>query len=167
MAEILLFFIALTACSPPKEAKIPVQELMNSVREKVAKDNSKTEEQMEFRTIDITKEEGKDIIEAMKLDKNLIEEGTYLSDSTGAKASRVIVIKAKKETDIKTIVAALKAMKEDQETEWKTKDSKEYEKVKNGTVMTNGKYVIYIVYDKMRDIVNVIQNEISKDKESQ
>ena len=100
----------------------------------------------------------------MKLNKDTIDEGFYIFDSTKKTSDRIMIVKAKKDTDIKQIVDGFKKMQKAQEKEWKKKNKKEYQKVKDGLVETKDKYVYYIVYDDMKGINTIIVDGIVKSK---
>lgn len=163
----MLISLIFVSCTKPKEPSVKVTNLMDQVTDKIVKDYKTTSrEQLGYNRLDFLKDDSKDIVSTMKLEKNTIEEGIYLSDPTGKTSDRIMIVKAKKDTDIKGVVDAFRKMQEKQDKEWKKKQKKQYEKVKNGIIDTNGKYVIYIVYDDMASLMKIINDKIAKSKNS-
>ncbi|ROR31393.1 uncharacterized protein DUF4358 [Mobilisporobacter senegalensis] len=164
----LIFSMCFTACSTkPKEPKVKVADLMDQITDKVAKDYKiSNEEQLGYKRLDFLEEDSKDIISTINLKKDTIEEGFYLADATGKTSDRIMIAKAKKDTDIKGIADAFRKMKETQDKEWKKKQKTEYKKVKDALVVTKNKYVYYIVYDDMESINKIISDGIVNSKKS-
>lgn len=164
----LLLSVILISCAKPKEPTVKVSDLSGQITEKIAKDNKlSSEEQLGYKKIDFLDEDSKDIFRSMKLSKDTIEEGVYLSDPSQKTSHRIMIVKAKKDTDIKPIVDAFRKMQEAQEKEWKKKQKREYQKVKDALVETKGKYVYYIVYNDMEGINKIIVDGIVKSKKGE
>lgn len=163
----MLLSLTLVACTKPKEPTVKVSDLMDQVTDKLVKDYKTTStEQLGYNRVDFLKEDSRDIISTMKLKKDTIEEGFYLSDPTGKTSNRIMIAKAKKDSDIKGIVDAFRKMKEKQDKVWKKKQKGEYTKVKDALVEISGKYVYYIVYDDMKSINRIIADGIINSKKS-
>jgi len=165
LSLLILLSISFISCTKPKEPAVNVSDILEQITNKIVKDyNLSTEETLNYKKIDFQKEESKDIFRTMKLNKDTIDEGFYIFDSTKKTSDRIMIVKAKKDTDIKQIVDGFKKMQKAQEKEWKKKNKKEYQKVKDGLVETKDKYVYYIVYDDMKGINTIIVDGIVKSK---
>lgn len=83
-------------------------------------------------------------MEKMKLDKEEIEDGVVLAAMMNINSDEIILLKAKDESNVKSLKEALEREKEIQIKTWEIYLPDQYEKVKNNVIKTNGKYLLYV-----------------------
>lgn len=154
------------------EATVSFDEITTSIKEAIAKDlkeDGGVEEEVlvdgkltYYLETDLTASESDDPavsiwLEKMNLDQAKISNGTVIAAMMMVNSDEVILLEAKDEADVATLKASLEKELENQVQTWKQYLPDQYEKVKQNTITTKGKYLLYVTYtnrDKVEDAFN-------------
>ncbi|HEX3020925.1 MAG TPA: DUF4358 domain-containing protein [Lachnospiraceae bacterium] len=161
VAILLIVVVSMSACKKSKEPNVSVQELIDSVAKQIAKDNNNADaSSLDWNRIDLSKEEGASLLEVMKMESKWVEEGIYFENASNESSDRIILIKVKDDKDMSKVKKALEETKKSQESDWKEMKKEQYEKVKNGTIAIQGKYIMYIVYEDVSGIKKIVDDKL-------
>lgn len=161
VAILLIVVVSMSACKKSKEPNVSVQELIDSVAKQIAKDNNNADaSSLDWNRIDLSKEEGASLLEVMKMESKWVEEGIYFENASNESSDRIILIKVKEDRDMSKVKNALEETKKSQESDWKEMKKEQYEKVKNGTIAIQGKYIMYIVYEDVAGIKKIVDDKL-------
>ena len=92
--------------------------------------------------------------------KEDLEEGTILMQMMNIKSDQIIVLKAKDESKVEDLKAALEKVKEGQMSTWETYLPDQYELVKANKIQTQGNYVLYVTSSQAEEIVKIFEEQV-------
>ncbi|WP_025784012.1 DUF4358 domain-containing protein [Sporosarcina sp. D27] len=85
-------------------------------------------------------------IEKMKLDPELLANGTVIAALMNVNADEIIVLEAKDEKQVSELKTSLENELAAQVQTWEQYLPDQYEKVKNNKIVTKGKFLLYVTY---------------------
>lgn len=91
-------------------------------------------------------------IEKMKLDPELLANGTVIAALMNVNADEIIVLEAKDEKQVPELKKSLENELAAQVQTWEQYLPDQYEKVKNNKIVTKGKFLLYVTYTNPEDI---------------
>ncbi len=172
---VILFFVLVVGCTNQPKGEIEetkaasFEEIVTAIKEQVAddlKEDGVGEEVLVdgkltyYLETDLTTPEESDSaiwIEKLGLNKEEIANGRVIAAMMNVNADEIIVLEAKEEKQVESLKAALERELNNQDQTWKQYLPDQYEKVKNNSIKTNGKYLLYVTYtdpDEIEKIFN-------------
>ncbi len=159
---VMMMAVMMTACgtqsgdAPNKDAvsKVEYADIMSNIRDQVAedlKDEGVDDLGQTHQETNLTEPEEDDSaadiwMEKMKLNPEILANGTVLAALMNVNADEIILLEAKDEDQVDELKTSLENELAAQDQTWKQYLPEQYEKVKNNKIVTKGKYLLYVTY---------------------
>lgn len=168
---VMALALSITGCTKPA-VDVPIADVLEGVKEAIKADllasGNFTEEDL--------KDDLPGLIEANMLeedlmlyvsdpalfDQDLISEGYILAPMFNVMSDEIIVLKAKDESAVKDLQAALEQEQENRLKQWETYLPDQHEKVKNTIIKAEGQYLLYATWGDATIIEAVFDAALGK-----
>ncbi|MDW0110563.1 DUF4358 domain-containing protein [Sporosarcina aquimarina] len=135
-------------------------DIITNIKEQVAKDmevENVNDLNQYYQEVNLTEREDGDSasdiwVEKMKVNPELLANGTVLAALMNVNADEIIVLEAKDEDQVDELKSSLENELAAQDQTWKQYLPEQYEKVKNNKIVTKGKFLLYVTYTNPEEI---------------
>ena len=93
----------------------------------------------------------------IEYDKNKLEDALVITHNMNVKSDMIVVLKAKTEADVPEVENYAKMIRDEQYRTWETYLPDQFEKVKQNSTKTFGRYVVYITHDEPQKISSAVE----------
>lgn len=135
-------------------------DIVTNIKDKVSEDlkedgvddMSQTHQEADLTKTDEDDSVAKIWIEKMKLDPELLANGTVIAALMNVNADELIMLEAKDENQVDELKSSLENELAAQVQTWEQYLPEQYEKVKNNKIVTKGKFLLYVTYTNPEEI---------------